>query len=345
MKLQALVRLFAKVSLVFTFVVIIAGSVVRMTGSGMGCPDWPKCFGYTIPPTDISTLTYNEGREFHRGQMIILNDTLWVARGSFVSPKNFDRTQWENYTKHDYAKFNPTHTWIEYINRLATVLFGIPVMILVFLSILYFLRAKDGITLLLSLSVMFMLGFEAWLGKMVVDGNLHEGSITLHMIGSMMIVLLLLVLVHRHRIDRKTYHISTTYRYALWAMLLLTVVQIILGTQVREEIDVIAKNMDDRSLWIENLSNTFLIHRSFSIVVFLLTIYLTSQNRRLYHLFQIKAIGILVGLEIVAGIVLAYFAMPSYLQPVHLWLGIVLFAYIVYALLIAKSEKRIVKSE
>lgn len=344
MKLQALVRLFAKISLVFTFVVIIAGSVVRMTGSGMGCPDWPKCFGYTIPPTDITPLTYSEGRDFKRGQMIILNDTLWVAQGSFVSPKNFDRSQWENYTKHDYAKFNPTHTWIEYINRLATVLFGIPVMILVFLSILYFFRAKDGITLLLSLSVMFMLGFEAWLGKMVVDGNLHEGSITLHMIGSMMIVLLLLLLVYRHRMDRYRSAVSKRFSLVLWAMLLLTVVQIILGTQVREEIDVIAKNIDDRSLWIENLSNTFLIHRSFSIVVFLLTIYLTSQNRRLYHLFQIKAIGILVGLEIVAGIVLAYFAMPSFLQPLHLWLGIVLFAYIVYALLRVKREKQTVIS-
>lgn len=343
MKLQSLVRVFAKISLVFTFVVIIAGSVVRMTGSGMGCPDWPKCFGYAIPPTDITPLTYNEGREFKRGQMIILNDTLWVAQGSFVSPKNFDRTQWANYTKHDYAKFNPTHTWIEYINRLATVLFGIPVMILVFLSILYFFRAKDGITLLLSLSVMFMLGFEAWLGKMVVDGNLHEGSITLHMVGSMAIVLLLLVLVYRHRIDRKPILVSSTFQLTLWAMLLLTVVQIILGTQVREQIDVIAKNMDDRGLWIDSLDITFIIHRSFSIIILWLAIRLWLGNRRTFHIPQVSAIGILVGLEIVAGIVLAYCSMPSFLQPIHLWLGIVLFAYIVYALLIAKSEKRMVK--
>jgi len=337
MKLQALVRLFAKISLVFTFVVIIAGSVVRMTGSGMGCPDWPKCFGYTIPPTDISTLTYNEGREFHRGQMIILNDTLWVARGSFVSPKDFDRSQWENYTKHDYAKFNATHTWIEYINRLATVLFGIPVMILVFLSILYFLRAKDGITLLLSLSVLFMLGFEAWLGKMVVDGNLHEGSITLHMVGSMIIVLLLLVLVYRHRVEKKPHLITASYGYTLWAMLLLTVVQIILGTQVREDIDVLAKNIDDRSSWIENLDITFIIHRSFSILVLWIAIRLWARNRRMFHIPQVSAITILVGLEILAGIGLAYFAMPSYLQPLHLWLGIILFAYIVYTLLVVRK--------
>ena len=108
----------AKVSLVLVYLVIVAGAVVRMTGSGMGCPDWPKCFGYYVPPTEEETLQWRANREFEKGQVIIKDEGLLIANRDFTSTTSFNISNWSSYTKHDYALFNVWHTWIEYINRL-----------------------------------------------------------------------------------------------------------------------------------------------------------------------------------------------------------------------------------
>lgn len=332
------IYLLARVSLICIFLVVIAGSVVRMTGSGMGCPDWPKCFGYFIPPTDIEKVTYSAGRSFEKNQMVIYNDTLWVAQSDFIAAEVFDRSKWIKYPKHDYAMFNAAHTWTEYVNRLLTAVLALPTVLLFAMSCFYSFRKKIWTPFLLAGGVMFGIGFVAWLGKLVVDGNLSNGKVTFHMIGSMMIVLFIVSLIawfnrqHQQALPRPI-------RWLTIVLLLMGITQIMMGTQVREEIDSLAARIDDRSEWIGMLPPVFLIHRSFSILVVLITGWLYIKNSKLDQpAGWIKKLSFVIMIEVLAGVILSYLSMPKLFQPVHLFFALVMFAISWYGMLVGRKS-------
>ena len=89
----------ALVSILIVYMVILAGAIVRMTGSGMGCPDWPKCFGYLIPPTERSQLDWKPNSDFNKNQIIIIEEELFFAVDDFRSADILNIYNWEKYTK------------------------------------------------------------------------------------------------------------------------------------------------------------------------------------------------------------------------------------------------------
>lgn len=335
------IKRLVRISLIMVYLVVIAGSVVRMTGSGMGCPDWPKCFGYLIPPTEHSQLEWKEDHEYFKGQIIIVEEALVVANRDFTSGKEYNATNWAAYTKHDYAIFNPFHTWTEYINRLIGALTGIPVLLLFFAS--FTLIRRSWIYPVLGAATLFMLGFEAWLGKVVVDGNLIPNQITIHMLGALILVVLLVFYLARlKKLDRSPIEVSKWLNRLLIASAFLLFVQIILGTQVREEIDAIAKITGEagRSSWIEQLPVIFKIHRSYAISLVLLAAVMFWVNRKLIQ--SVVEIDLFVGLivlEAVTGIILTYAGMPKAMQPAHLLFSIVSFGVVFYTVLRAKVSR------
>ncbi|MBC9796033.1 COX15/CtaA family protein [Sinomicrobium weinanense] len=327
-------RTITKITLVLIYMVIVAGALVRMTGSGMGCPDWPKCFGYYIPPTEESQLLWQPGRSFKKGHIIIREEALLVAKENFTTTDKFIPDHWEPYTRHDYAVFNPSHTWTEYINRLFGALAGFATLFMAMASFTFWKKNKT-VTLLSWLAV-FGMGFQAWLGATVVYSLLAPVKITIHMVMALAIVALVLYILHITRNREKSYKVNTLFTNLVWLALILTVIQVVLGTQVRQFVDDQAKLLGDtaRAIWLHNPDLTFYIHRSFSILVLVVNVFLYILNRkRQLHYSRLNWVMILIGIEILSGIVMAYFDFPLASQPVHLVIASVLFGVQFYLLL------------
>ena len=339
--------LFVKLSLISVYVIFLAGSVVRMTGSGMGCPDWPKCFGYYVPPTSEEQITWQPNTDYKKGMIIIKDQTLYVAQKDVKTYLSFSANNWEKYTKHGYATFNKYHTWTEYINRLSSAIAGIFFLLLIISSLKYWKENKE-ITILSWLAFFLMLA-EAWLGKIVVDSNLKPTIITIHMVGGLIIIALLLRL--RFITSDKSFGANkedNTYRYnSLFSKLLIvsavfSLIQIALGTQVRQFIDEQVKlfGFENKNYSLLNPSFKFYFHRSFTIAIVVI-------NLGLFYLNQLKNLGYtlvnwvvaLIFLETITGILMYYAEFPMGTQAAHLLAGAVLFGLQFYLWLQSRKVK------
>ena len=321
-----------KLSLLLVYLVIIAGAFVRMTGSGMGCPDWPKCFGFYVPPTEVSQILFKENNNYSKGQMILYNEEeLLVAKSDFTSDDFINLNNWEVYEKHDYVIFNPVHTWIEYINRLIGAISGIPILIFTIISIIYFKKFRH--LTLISIITLVAMGFQAWLGKTVVDSNLAAYKITLHMLMALFIVALLIYLVYYG--SKSFIKTNKTFKYLILFGLFLTLIQIVLGTQVRQIVDEQAKLFAyDKSMWLNDIPFIYEYHRTFSILVISINIALFLINKKLQlGNNYINYVMLLLVLEIFTGASMFYFDFPFGTQTAHLVFASIIFGLQFYILL------------
>ncbi len=301
------------ITLIAIYLVILAGSVVRMSGSGMGCPDWPKCFGQWIPPTHIDQLpsdyrdTFLAKRKKKLAkyqsflQRLGLNDT---AEALMNDPRLLEE-----------EPFVASKTWIEYINRLLGFMAGNFMIIGLIMS--FWLYKKNKIIPLLSFLVLVFTSIQGWFGSIVVATNLTPWTITFHMLFAFIIIFLLLLLI---KLAQPTQQIlANKLRIPLLLAIALSLLQVYLGTQVRQEIDVLSHSEVIRPMWIESLSAVFEIHRSFAIVLILVNAYIIHRLRQndLWKRWS-YIIATLLLVEIMSGIIMAYFAVPATMQPVHL---------------------------
>lgn len=295
------VRLYRRVAILTIGAIVFLigiGGVVRSTGSGMGCPDWPKCFGQWVPPTDVSQL-----------------------------PSNYQ----ELYKDHGYAsmEFNALKTWIEYINRLVGVLIGFVTLLTAVVSLR--LRKSRPLVTQLSFLGLFLVIVQGGIGAYVVRTNLQTGMVTIHMVVALVILMvMLLALLHSkgktELLTSPSFEIPKRVGIAAVLFFLVAFLQVILGTQVREAVDLVAKELADRSDWIGELGRVYNWHKSFYYLVLLsFGVWAWLQQSlegepRLYKRLR-GAIALLLLSEVGLGIAMHHFHIPAWIQPLHLLLA------------------------
>lgn len=285
MKLNAYQKT-ALITIAATFFLIFVGGLVRAAGAGLGCPDWPRCFGSWIPPTSADQLIG---------------------------------------TKYDPNQFNAFQTWLEYVNRLIGVTIGLLIVATAIRSVSY-IRSKP-IIFYGSVVAVLLVGFQGWLGGVVVKSELEAWIITAHMVVAMALVCLLIWLAFLASADQIRLSIDAKKKTEiLWiglGILLILLVQLALGTQVREGIDIAMMALpDQRSSWLDTVGAVDEVHRSFSWLVLVASAglaYLVAKWRLPKPIVTLSRtlLGLVIA-QIGFGVGLAYLSLPPALQVLHL---------------------------
>ena len=276
----------------FTYLLILVGGLVRASGAGLGCPDWPRCFGGWIPPASAAAL-----------------------------PPQFDP-----------AQFNSTLMWTEYLNRLLGVTVGF--LILAAAVSAWRHHRRDARILWPTVAALLLTGFEGWLGGRVVAHELAAWIVTVHMIVALIIVQLLLYATVR-AFDAPAAPAAPAapvapaapapraFANAVMVLILLTLSQVVLGTQVRGKVDEALDAVVPRGEALATVGLFDTLHRDLSLVVFggTLVVLLWLWSRHPAALVVGRWAAVVAGLaalQVALGVVMAYVSLTPAAQVAHL---------------------------
>ena len=321
------------ITLIMIYLVIIAGSIVRITESGMGCPDWPKCFDQYIPPTDVSQLPenyqlfYSSKREKKIKKFTSFLSNIGLEEKAILiqADKSLLYEQ----------PFNVWNTWLEYINRLIGALAGI----FIFIGLLFalFTKSQKGLRIFLSLGLILLTLFQAWWGSMVVATNIVPWVLTVHMVIAALMILWQIIIISIWSDSNE--FISRKLKTIAFIGLVFFLFQIILGTQVRQIVDHWLDSNSRNELIFQDF-NLFLSHRTLALAIVIYSIILGSYAFfRKFKLIEIYLFAVCVLIEALVGKVLADFNLPALFQPIHLLLAMLSFGCLARIVVNYKLDK------
>ena len=174
-----------------TLCVVVFGAYVRLTDAGLGCPDWPGCFGtLTVPESEMAIM---------KAQGLYPESIVEIGKA-----------------------------WIEMIHRYLAGILGLLILLISYVS--YKIRHELKVKLLLPFSILALVIFQATLGMWTVTELLKPAIVTSHLMGGMTILALLTYLSHRHSgAISNTFIINPGTKFYIRFGLVLLFIQILLG--------------------------------------------------------------------------------------------------------------------
>ncbi len=185
------IRKLVFVSILLALVVVALGAYTRLTHAGLGCPDWPTCYGLIdVPET-----------------------TEQIAKAELAFPER---------------QVEPEKAWNEMIHRYFAGTLG---LLILAIAVLSFKNRAQGTPLRLPLLILVIVIFQAALGMWTVTMKLMPIVVMGHLLGGFTTLCLLYLLYLRlqsNRINRSDFSVKKYGRYALLGIVIL-VGQIALG--------------------------------------------------------------------------------------------------------------------
>jgi len=172
-------------------IVVSFGAYTRLTDSGLGCPDWPGCYGTLSVPESIDQ----------------------IEQAQAVYPD---------------SPVEPEKAWIEMIHRYIAGILGIMVLVIAFMSIR--LRDQINYSLKWPFFLLGLVIFQAALGMWTVTLLLKPAVVSSHLLGGMTVLGILTFLMHRNYGTHRENFVSNRFeRKIIRFSLVLLFIQIALG--------------------------------------------------------------------------------------------------------------------
>ncbi len=178
-------------AMLLALVVVSFGAYVRLTDAGLGCPDWPGCYGTLTVPESIDA----------------------IANAQDIYPD---------------SPIESDKAWIEMIHRYIAGILGF--MILLITSLSFVFRDRINYSMKWPIGLLLLVGFQGALGMWTVTLLLKPAVVSSHLIGGMSVLGLLTFLMHRnYGTHRENFITGSLDRKLVRFALVLLFIQIALG--------------------------------------------------------------------------------------------------------------------